>query len=83
MRKFFQQLRKQMRILGKTDKELARKIGMRAFKLCMSGQYTSSGAVVNDVIAYAQPKAIDPTAILAFIKALQPMIEELIAMCDE
>lgn len=68
--------------LGKKDRRLARRIVLRAVKNCLNGTYADADEALDDLEAFASKVgAVDWDAVLRFIQGLQPIIEELIAMC--
>jgi len=83
MNAFAKKIAKLFKPLKPRDRVLGRRIVMRMVKNCLSGDFKSAGQVTNDLINYANPKAVDWNAILAFIQGLQPIIESLMAMCQE
>jgi hypothetical protein len=76
-------LAKQWRSLDARDRRACRRWMLGAVKRLLQGEFADWYEVLDDATAKLKPKAIDWPAILAFIQGLQPIIEAMIAMCEE
>src|SRR5574343_328329 len=70
------------RKLENPDRRHMRLFLTHAIVAVFHGEYESGDDFMQDAIRRLQPKAVDWNALLAFIQALVPIIEQMIAQCQ-
>jgi hypothetical protein len=69
--------------LAKKDKRAVRRFLLKSAAKLLRGKYASIGEWRGDAETALKPKAIDWAGIAAFLEAIQPLIESMIAMCAQ
>jgi hypothetical protein len=75
-------LQKKWRALDRKDRRLLRRFLPKEIVKLVRGELNSFADVEDDAEAAIKVKAVNWPAILEFIQALQPIIEDLIAMSE-